>query len=116
MANAISYEFLMSLKGIAGGFAPLGTDLIIPSQFLPPGAVNNFKGNFSTETDLATEYPTGSIGDYAYVTSTGSYWYWNASLATPAWVNEEITENDYLVLTSVEQSAIPYLIVPNSTT
>jgi ribonuclease J len=61
---------------------------------------------------LATALATGAIGDYAYVTATSSYWYWNSALATPAWVNEKITVTDYNALTAAEKEGAPYIIMP----
>ena len=70
----------------------------------------NFKGSFPTNTALTQAYATASLADYAYVVSTNSYWYWNAGLATPAWVNQEITEAAYTVLSTAAKAAVPYIV------
>lgn len=71
---------------------------------------NNYKGRFATSAELQTKYPTASLADYAYVNNTSSYWYWNSGLATPSWVNQEITESAYLALVSAAKAAVPYIV------
>lgn len=71
---------------------------------------NNYKGNFDTSIKLQTDYPTASLADYAYVNGTASYWYWNAALGTPAWVNQEITESAYIALSDSVKAAVPYIV------
>lgn len=87
MSSAVSYELLM-------------TKLV-------------YKGEFATSAALSTAYPTADLADYAYVTATSSYWYWNAALATPAWVNQQITETAYNALSAAEQAAVPYIVMPD---
>jgi hypothetical protein len=79
-------------------------------QFFKIVADSNFKGVFQTSTVLQTSYPTASKADYAYVSGTSSYWYWNSVLGTPAWVNQQITEAAYNALSSSEKQAVPYIV------
>lgn len=117
MASSVSYEYIQAQKGVPGGFATLtpssdpnpGT---IPIAQLPPNITSPFKGQFADETELETEYPTANLADYAYCDDTSSFWYWNIALTTPAWVNQEIPEADYIVLSSYEQSVVPYIVTP----
>ena len=49
-----------------------------------------FRGRYETSTALTTAYPTGEVNAWALVNNgTGAYtiWFWDTSLATPAWVN-----------------------------
>ena len=71
---------------------------------------NNYKGRFETSAILQTNYPTASLTDYAYVSITGSYWYWNSALGTSAWVNQEITESAYIALGTSAKAAVPYIV------
>lgn len=111
MASSISYEYLKSIEGAANGLATLdGSGLVPLSQI--PDTLEIFKGEFADNTALTTAYPTASLGNYAYVTSTSSYWYWNKALAVPAWVNQQITATAYTALSNAEKAAVPYNIVP----
>ncbi|MCL2445743.1 MAG: hypothetical protein FWD06_03125 [Oscillospiraceae bacterium] len=112
MASAVSYEYLQSIRGATGGVATLGNDGKVPASQLPPFPPSTYKGVFATAGDLNTAYPTGNIGEYAYVTADGMYYYWNDELAL--WVQEEIEENDYLALSDAAKAAVPYLVVPNT--
>jgi len=116
MASAVSYEYLDSIQGAANGIPTLDSGGKIPVGQLPPSAVSHFKGQFTTEAALIVAYPVAVLADYAFVTDTASFWYWNAGLTVPAWVNQEIEEDDYLLLTSAEKAMVPYLIVPNAVT
>lgn len=134
MPNAITYEYLKSIEGVANGLATLDTNTQVPTSELPVGQPNgvasldddgkvplsqlppissmsNFKGTFADETVLATDFPVGVTGDYAYVTSTLSYWYWNNELVTPSWVNQEITLTDYNLLSAEQKGQVPYILV-----
>jgi len=111
MANAVSYEYLKSIQGVPGGIPTLDGDGQIPEIQLPDSAVSPFKGQFADEAELTTEYPTAGLADYAYVDDTNSFWYWNPALTVPAWVNQEIEEADYLLLSTAEKAMVPYLIV-----
>lgn len=51
--------------------------------------LKKYKGTFLNETELTTEYPTGVIGDWAYVESTQSFWVWSS--AADAWINTKDT-------------------------
>jgi len=113
MANAVSYEYLKSIQGAPNGIPTLDGDGNIPETQLPPSAVSPFKGQFADEAELIVEYPTAGIADFAYVDDTTSFWYWNIGLIIPAWVNQEIEEQDYLLLSGIAKSMVPYLIVPN---
>ena len=111
MASAISYEFYSSKLGVANGLATLDAGGLVPVSQLPPAAIETYKGEFATSALLIAAYPTGALADYAYVTDTLSYWYWNDALAVPAWVNQQITEAAYLALSAAEQAAVPYILV-----
>jgi len=117
MANAVSYEYLKSIQGVANGIPTLDNSGTIPASQLPTPATSPFKGQFTDETALTTAFPTGSLADYAFVDDTGSFWYWNAGLlADAAWVNQEIEETDYLALSALAKSMVPYLIIPDTVT
>lgn len=112
MASSISYEYLQSKLAAANGIATLDAGGKLPVSQLPTAAVETYKGEYATSAALITAHPTGALADYAYVTATLSYWYWNAALATPAWVNQQITEAAYNALSAAEQAAVPYIIEP----
>lgn len=112
MASAISYEFFQAKKGVSNGIASLDTNGKIPVSQLPDVAIETYKGEYATSALLIAAYPTATPADYAYVTETTSYWYWNSALTTPAWVNQQITEAAYNLLTAAEQAAVPYIIIP----
>lgn len=112
MASAVSLEYLNSIKGQPDGLATLDNAGKIPTSQLPAGAVETYKGEFATTGDLTLAYPTGNLADYAYVTATLSYWYWNKALTTPAWVNQEIKDTDYNALSATAKASVPYVIVP----
>ncbi|MDR2166627.1 MAG: hypothetical protein LBE35_02095 [Clostridiales bacterium] len=89
--NTVSYELMMlKLEGI-----------------------NIFKGEFATESALQTAYPMAEMADFAYVTATNSFWAWNTGLTTPAWVNLNIEETQYLLLADAAKAAVNYLVVPD---
>ena len=113
MANAVSYEYLKYIQGAPNGIPTLDGNGEIPTSQLPNSAVSPFKGEFLDEAALIVAYPTANLADYAYVEDTTSFWYWNAGLTVPAWVNQEIAETDYLALSDAEQSMVPYLVVPD---
>ena len=110
MASSVSYEFLNAVKGALNGIASLDASGLIPTAQLPPAATSPYKGVFASVADLPA---TGVTADYAFVTGLGFY-YWNAALITPGpgWVAQEITEADYLLLTTPEIIAVPYLVIP----
>jgi len=111
MASAISYEFYSAKLGVANGLATLDSSGYIPVGQLPPSAVETYKGEYATEAALVLAFPSGALADYAYVTDSLSYWYWNASLVLPAWVNQEISETAYNALSAAEKAAVPYIVV-----
>lgn len=111
MASSISYEFYQSKLGVANGLATLDGTGKVPVSQLPSEAIETYKGEFATSAALIAAYPTADLADYAYVTATTSYWYWNDALAVPAWVNQQITEAAYNALTAAEQAAVPYIII-----
>ena len=45
------------------------------------------KGVYATETALNTAIPTALAGEYALITFTNTYWFWDAVIVTPAWVD-----------------------------
>lgn len=112
IASAISLEYLQSLQGQPGGLATLDAGGTIPLSQIPDSVLPPFKGEFADQAALIAAAPTGSVADYAYVDDTQSYWYWNAKLSTPAWVNQEITATAYTALSQAEKKAVPYIIVP----
>ena len=117
MASAVSLEYLISLLGAPGGIPVLDDSGEIPISQLP-NIIALFKGRFADEAALVTAFPTASLACYAYVDDTLSFWYWNPDLEStlvPAWVNQEITETDYNLLTDLAKSMVPYLVVPEPT-
>jgi len=111
MASALSYEYLQAIKGVPGGIPVLDGDGQIPPAQLPL-SVLLFLGRYATEADLITEYDEAEIANFAFVDETTSFWYWNAASTIGAWVNQEITDEDYDLLTGEEKSLVPYLIIP----
>jgi len=116
MASAVSYEYLKAIQGVPGGIPTLDDNGEIPEINLPD-IVLLFKGQFADEAELIGEWPLASLGNYAFVDDTASFWYWNAFLMNaadpaPAWCNQEITEEDYLALSLAERSGVPYLVIP----
>lgn len=110
MASALSYELFTSKLGVANGVATLDGSGLVPVSQLPPSAIETFKGEYATSAALIAAYPVGAVAFYAYVTDTLSYWYWNANLAVPAWVNQQISEVAYLLLTATEKAGVPYIV------
>jgi hypothetical protein len=110
MASALSYELFVAKQGVANGIATLDGSGLVPVSQLPPAAIETYKGEYADEAALVAAYPTAALADYAYVTATSSYWYWNDALGTPAWVNQQITEANYLLLSPAERAAVPYIV------
>lgn len=110
MASAVSLEYLQGQKGAINGIASLDGTGKIPTSQLPASAVETYKGEFATVITLTTAFPIGVTADYAYVTATSSYWYWNSGLAVPIWVNQETSAVAYLALTSAAKARVPYII------
>lgn len=133
MASSLSYELFVAKQGVANGLATLdasgkvldaqlklavanglatldGTGKI-PAAQLPASAVETYKGKYATTAALTAAYVTASLADYAYVTETNSYWYWNEAIETPAWVNQQIAEAAYNDLDTTEKAAVPYIVV-----
>ena len=116
MASAISLEYLQSLQGAANGIATLDSTGVVPLTQLPASVMGLFKGQYVDSTTLEAAYPTATIAEFAYVTATNSFWYWNDGLTStdtpsePAWVNQEISATDYLALSVTAQSMVPYII------
>lgn len=112
MSSAISYEYLISQKGVANGLATLDGTGKVPVSQLPSSAIETYKGVYADYSALTTAYPIGATADYAYITGELAYYYWNSALSTPAWVNQNITVANYTALTSAEKAQVPYIIVP----
>lgn len=112
MSGIVSIELLNSLKGANNGIASLDGSGKIPISQMPVTAIKTYKGIFATSAALITTYPTGAIADYAWVTATLSFWYWNYALTTPSWVNQVITPSAYNSLTTAQKGALPYIIIP----
>lgn len=136
----LSLEYLQSLEGVAGGLATLdgttgallaaqipasvatldATGVLTASQ-IPAGLTTPYKGEFATQAALTTAQPTGALGDYAYVDSTNSFWYWNPGLTATdtaysttgaQWVNQQITAANYaLITTPAALNMVPYVIM-----
>lgn len=111
MSAVISLPYLNAIKGANNGLATLDGSGKVPASQLPSSATETYKGQFATSVLLIAAFPAASLADYAYVTATNSYWYWNAGLAVPAWVNQEITATAYNALIAAAQTAVPYVIV-----
>ena len=111
MASAISLEYLKSIQGTPNGIPNLNENCKIPISQLPPEVNCVFKGQFADEEELKIKYPTAKIADYAFIDETTSFWYWNAGLTVPAWVNQKIEEAEYLNLSEIERSIVPYIII-----
>ena len=111
MASSISYEYLVSIEGVANGLATLDNSGKVLTSQLPPEAIETFKGTYATSAALIAAHATGSLGDYAYVTETSSYWYWNSGRDPAAWVNQQITAAAYALLSPEAQAAVPYIII-----
>ncbi len=114
MASAVSYELFVSKQGAANGLATLDATSKIPVSQIPASVVSSYKGEYADSAALIAAYPLASVADYAYVTGTNSYWYWNDGLATPAWANQQIIESAYNALTSAAKAAMPYIVEPNA--
>jgi len=118
MASAISYEYLISLSNQPDGIPRLlpSTDPVnpgkIPPSLMPAGTSCSFKGEYADETAITTAYPVANMADFAFNNATTSFWYWNDTLKE--WVNQNITEADYLTLSPLEQAVVPYTIIPAS--
>lgn len=69
-----------------------------------------YKGQYVDSTTLKSAYSNASLGHYAYVTGTGSYWYWNSAPTKLTWVNQQISEAAYTALTITEKAAVPYIV------
>jgi len=111
MASAVSYEYLKAIQGVPGGIPVLDGEGKIPSTQVPLSLLL-FLGRFATEADLIEEYDEAEMANFAYVDETSSFWYWNAASTIEAWVNQEITDEDYDLQTDEEKSMVPYLIIP----
>jgi len=111
MASAVSYELFVAKQGVANGLATLDASAKIPVGQLPAEATSPYKGQYADEAALVLAYPTALLADYAYVTATSTYWYWNAALTVPAWVNQQIAEAAYLLLSVAERAGVPYIVV-----
>lgn len=110
MASAISYELFSSKQAAANGLATLDATAKIPIAQLPSSVIKNYKGEFETDSALKTAHTTGIMGDYAYVTASSSYWYWNEALETAGWVNQQISETEYNALSAQAKAAVPYIV------
>lgn len=71
-----------------------------------------YKGHYASSAALLAAYASASLGDYAYVTATSSYWFWNNASTKLAWVNQQIAEASYTALTTPEKAAVPYIVEP----
>lgn len=111
MASSVSYELLQAKQGAANGLATLDASAKLLAVQLPAEAIQVYKGEYATSAALIAAHVTGSLSDYAYVTETTSYWYWNAEITIPGWVNQQITEAAYALLSADEKAAVPYIII-----
>lgn len=111
MASSISYEYLISIEGVANGLATLDGTGKVPVSQLPDASIETYKGQFADEAAIILAYPTAALADYAWNIATASFWYWNEALAIPAWVDQTITATDYNLLSAAEKAAVPYIII-----
>ena len=111
MASALSYELFEAKQGVANGIATLDATVKVPVAQLPDVAISTYKGVYADEAALIAAYETASQADYAYVTATLSYWYWNPLVATGSWVNQQIGETAYGALSDAQKGAVPYIVV-----
>jgi len=109
VASAVSYELLISKFGTPNGVATLDGAGLVPVSQLPNGVFGPYRGQYATSDALFAAFPIGTYADYAYVLGTSSYWYWNVNLAH--WVNQQITEADYLLLSVAAKAAVPYIVI-----
>lgn len=112
MANAVSYELFQAKQGVANGIATLDATGKVPVSQLPAAVIETYKGEYADEAAIILAYPTASLADYAYNDDTSSYWYWNDAPTIAAWVNQQISEADYILLTAAEKAAVPYIVTP----
>ena len=110
MASVGLYTIIVPGQGQANGIATLDSAAQVPVAEIPTAAIETFKGQYATSSALTTAYPAASLGDYAYVTGTSSYWYWNSALSTADWVNQQISESAYNALSTSEKAAVPYIV------
>jgi hypothetical protein len=111
MAGILSLEFYQGQRNTANGYAGLDGGGMIDTSQLPASTVNPFKGTFATDQDLETAHATGSLADYAYVTATNSFWYWDINASTPGWMNQHISSATYSAMTPAEQGCIQWIII-----
>lgn len=104
------YEIAVPKKGEAGGVASLDSEAKVPISQLPTGIVETYKGNYATSSALLSAHPTALLADYAYVTQTNSFWYWNTASAIATWVNQEISESAYNALGAPAKASVPYIV------
>jgi len=86
----------------------------IPTTDLPSSAMDVYLGEYATSSALEAAQPTAELGNYAFVDSTNSYWYWAAGLTIPVWVNQEIGVTAYGALGATDGKGIPYIIIPDA--
>jgi len=92
LTNATFVQF--SSDHLSWHTKPVGGDIYIRVSVdkvnwtLPMGIGDiYYKGVFATSAALISAYPTGEIGWNAKVTSTGTYWVWDAD--TNAWLDSD---------------------------
>jgi len=112
MASSVSYEFLKSQYGVAGGLATLDNNGLVPTSQLPPNTLSIFQGQFADEAALVAAVPTGQMAWFAYNLDTSSFWYW--SIADNNWQNQQISEASYILLSSYQQSVVPFIVVSSA--
>lgn len=110
MSGATLNEICVPRQGEADGIATLDSSTKIPISQIPAAAIETYKGEYTTSSALQTAYASASLADYAYVTGTSSYWYWNSASSPAAWVNQQVTEADYNALDSAVRAAAPYIV------
>lgn len=113
MASAISYEYLVSIEGVANGLATLDGTGKVPVTQIPTVALESpYKGSYADYITLATAIPTGERADYAYVEDEEVFYYWNQELGSPSWVPQTIDTIAYNLLTTTQKAQLPYIIIP----
>lgn len=69
-----------------------------------------WKLKYPTIEALKTSLPEGEMPWFAFVEETKSFWFWSDTLNQ--WVNQNISADNYILLTEDDKASVPYIIVP----
>lgn len=69
-----------------------------------------WKFRYPTVSALEAALPGGEMAWFAFVEETKSFWFWSDTLNQ--WVNQNISADDYMLLTIDDRASVPYIIVP----